>query len=100
MIEVGMASLILVVGFVGIIQAVTIGSQMIDTAQKQQVAVQIIDAEIERLRSGALDASSISGLTSGTAYTITVDSAGAVSGNTAYFALSSNTAMSSLASIG
>lgn len=97
LIEVGMGALILVVGFIGIIQAVTIGSQMLDTAQKQQVAVQIIDAEIERLRAGALDASSISTLINGTTYTITVDSAGSVSGNTAYFALSSNATMSALA---
>ena len=52
-----MGAFILVVRFVGIIQAVTIGSQMVDTAQKQSVTVQIINAEIERLCGGALDAS-------------------------------------------
>jgi len=51
LIEVGMGALILVVGFIGLIQAVTIGTQMMDTARKQQIAMQIIDAELEWLRS-------------------------------------------------
>ena len=50
LIEVGMGALILVVGFIGLIQAVTLGTQMLDTARKQQIAMQIADAEIEWLR--------------------------------------------------
>lgn len=50
LIEVGMGALILVVGFIGLIQAITLGTQMLDTARKQQIAMQIADAEIEWLR--------------------------------------------------
>jgi prepilin-type N-terminal cleavage/methylation domain-containing protein len=52
LVEVMMAATILVVGFIGIIQAVTIGSEMLDTARKQIIAEQIIDGEIENLRLG------------------------------------------------
>lgn len=45
-----MASVILVVAFFGMIQAVTIGSEMIATARRQTVANQIITHEIEKLR--------------------------------------------------
>ena len=48
-----MAATILVVGFVGLIQAVTIGTEMLDTARKQMVAQQIINGEITALRLGA-----------------------------------------------
>lgn len=45
-----MATTILLVGFVGLIQAVTIMSEALDTARKQQVAQQILTTEIEKLR--------------------------------------------------
>jgi Tfp pilus assembly protein PilV len=50
LVEVMMAAAILVVGFIGMIQAVTIGSEMLATARRQTLAAQIIDHEIERLR--------------------------------------------------
>lgn len=49
-VEVMVASVILVVAFFGMIQAVTIGSEMIATARRQTVANQIITHEIEKLR--------------------------------------------------
>ncbi len=45
-----MASIILVVGFVGMIEAVTIGSGMMDNARRQTLATQILNHEIEKLR--------------------------------------------------
>jgi Tfp pilus assembly protein PilV len=50
LIEVGMAALILVAGFISLIQAITIGSQMLDNARKQQIAMQIVEGEVEWLR--------------------------------------------------
>lgn len=52
-IEVMMATAILLVGFIGLIQAVTIGSESLDTARRTQVAHQIVAAEFEKLRGGA-----------------------------------------------
>ena len=45
-----MAAIILTVGFMGLIQAVTICSGMMDQARRQALAAQILDHEIERLR--------------------------------------------------
>lgn len=45
-----MASVILVVGFMGMIQAVTLGSEMMATARRQTLAAQILDHEIGKLR--------------------------------------------------
>ncbi|MFZ5497149.1 MAG: hypothetical protein ACOZE5_17655 [Verrucomicrobiota bacterium] len=45
-----MASVILVVGFMGMIQAVTIGSEMLATARRQTLAAQILNHEMEKLR--------------------------------------------------
>lgn len=45
-----MASVILVVGFLGMIQAVTLGSEMLATAKRQTIAGQILDHEIGKLR--------------------------------------------------
>lgn len=50
LIEVALASTILLVGFVGMIEALAIGSEMLDTARKQTIAAQIMQAEIEYLR--------------------------------------------------
>ncbi len=49
-VEVMMAAVILVVGFLGMIQAITIGSEMLATAQRQTLAGQILDHEIGKLR--------------------------------------------------
>lgn len=49
-VEVMMASVILVVGFMGMIQGVTIGSEMMATARRQTLAAQIISHETEKLR--------------------------------------------------
>ena len=70
-VEVMMASVILVVGFMGMIQAITIGSEMLATAQRQTLAAQILDHEIGKLR---LDPwSTVSGLTDSAAATYTSD---------------------------
>ena len=45
-----MASIILVAGFMGMIQAITIGSEMQATARRETLAAQIINHEIEKLR--------------------------------------------------
>lgn len=49
-VEVMMAAVILVVGFMGMIQAITIGSEMLATARRQNIAAQIITHETEKLR--------------------------------------------------
>lgn len=46
LVEVLMAATVMVVSFTAVIQAVTLGADMIDTARKQQVAQQIIEGEI------------------------------------------------------
>jgi Tfp pilus assembly protein PilV len=87
MAEVMMATTILGVGFIGMIEGLTIGSEELDTTRKQQVAAQIVSAEIERLRSGQW--STIANLpTSGS---IAISSTGAISGDPLYFALSNYT---------
>ena len=50
LIEVMMASTILVVGFIGMIQAMTIGSGLMDNARRQTLAAQILSHHIEKLR--------------------------------------------------
>lgn len=50
LIEVLMAMTVLVVSFTAVIQAVTMGAEMIDTARKQQIAQQIIEGEIAARR--------------------------------------------------
>lgn len=45
-----MASVILVVGFIGMISALTVGSEMLATARRQNLAAQIINHELEKLR--------------------------------------------------
>lgn len=87
LIEVMMASSILLVGFIGMIQAITIGSESLDTARKQQVAAQLITAEIEKLRGSPW--STIKSLPATGA--ITVGSTGAISGDTTSFALTNRT---------
>ena len=50
LVEVMMAATILVVGFMGMIQAVTVSSGMMDHARRQTLAAQILNHEIEKLR--------------------------------------------------
>ena len=70
-VEVMMAAAILVVGFMGMIQAITLGSEMLATARRQTLANQIITHEIEKLRLASW--SSVSGLATSST-TVTVDS--------------------------
>lgn len=82
-----MGTTILLFGFVGLIQAVTIGSEYLDTARKLQVANQLVTAEIEKLRGGAWTTLANLPATA----TITVNTAGAISGNATSFALANRT---------
>jgi Tfp pilus assembly protein PilV len=50
LVEVMMASVMLVVGFIGMIEAVTISARMMDSARRETLATQIINHEIEKLR--------------------------------------------------
>lgn len=50
LVEVMMAATILVVGFMGMIHAITIGSEMLATARRQTLAAQIMTHELEKLR--------------------------------------------------
>lgn len=59
-VEVMMASVILVVGFIGLIEAVAVTSNMMDHARRQTVATQILNSKIEDLRTASW--STISGL--------------------------------------
>jgi Tfp pilus assembly protein PilV len=49
-VEVMMAATILVVAFMGMIQAITLGSEMLATARRQTLAAQILEHEISKLR--------------------------------------------------
>jgi len=64
-----MAAMILVVGFMGMIQAITIGSEMMATARRQTLAGQILEHEIGKLRLTAW-----SGLPAAGTTTVTPDS--------------------------
>jgi len=76
-VEVMMASVILVVGLIGMIQGITIGSEMMATARRQNIAAQILDHEIGKLRLLSWDVSGstndISGLTDVAAATYVSD---------------------------
>jgi prepilin-type N-terminal cleavage/methylation domain-containing protein len=88
LLEVMMATTILLVGFIGLMQAITLGSESLDIARRQQVAAQLLNLELERLRGSrwadiaALPATA----------TITIDAAGGITGDTTAFALSNFTA--------
>ncbi|HEY4302152.1 MAG TPA: hypothetical protein VGM73_14855 [Candidatus Didemnitutus sp.] len=88
LVEVMMAAAILVVGFIGLIDAVTISSTMLDLAKKQQIAMQIMNGEL-----GALQAenwTTVTNLADGTTYTMTVDGTGNAGGSTSQFNLADN----------
>lgn len=82
-VEVMMASVILVVGFIGMISAITAGSEMLATARRQALAAQLINHELEKLRlvawsttttvGGTTFSGGINGLASGPT-TLTIDS--------------------------
>ena len=82
-----MAMTIVLVGVVGMMQAVTIGTEALDTARKQQVAQQVMASEIARLREGTW--STIANLPA--AATVSIDHTGVISGDTIRFALSNYT---------
>jgi hypothetical protein len=86
-VEVMVAATIMLVGFLGIIRALTIGSESLDTARKQQLAHEIIVAEIEKLRGGTW--ASIANLPA--AGTITIGPTGLVTGDAISVALSNHT---------
>lgn len=88
LVEVMMAMAIVVVGVVGMMQAVTIGTELLDTTSKQQVAVRLVEAEAERLRNGAWTVIANLPATA----TINISSTGAITGDTTSFALSNFTA--------
>ncbi|MES2694414.1 MAG: hypothetical protein V4773_13135 [Verrucomicrobiota bacterium] len=84
------ATAILLVGFIGLIQAVTIGSHSLDTARRVQVATQLISAEIEKLRGGPWSAIANIPITPNPP-SITISSTGVISGDRDWFALSNYT---------
>ncbi|HEX2862484.1 MAG TPA: prepilin-type N-terminal cleavage/methylation domain-containing protein [Lacunisphaera sp.] len=88
LVEVMMAMAIVVTGVVGMMQAVTIGTEMMDTASKQQVATRLVEAELERLRHGAWTIIT----TLPASATVNISQTGAISGDTTSFALSNRTA--------
>lgn len=45
-----MATAVLAIALTGMVQAIGVGSEMLDTARKQTIASQVIQSEIERLR--------------------------------------------------
>ena len=50
LLEVALGATILAVGFVGMIEGMTYATEMLDTARKQTLAAQIVEAEVEYLR--------------------------------------------------
>lgn len=85
-IEVMMAATILLVGFIGLMQAVTIGSESLDTARKLQIASQLATAEIEKLRGGNWD--TVASLQD--FGTISISPAGLITGDLTQFSLTNH----------
>lgn len=83
-----MAMAIVVVGIVGLMQAVTIGTVLLDTTRRQEVATRLVEAELEQLRNG--DWAKVANLPA--TATITIGPTGTVTGDTTRFALSNYTA--------
>jgi hypothetical protein len=80
-----MASVILVVGFIGMISALTIGSEMLATARRSTLATQIINHELEKLRLSSwanMPATGTASVTIDTRFTSTITAVGLVSGTT------------------
>ena len=96
LIEVMMGATVLVVGFIGLIAAITASTELLDTARKQQVATQIIEGEFDNLRASSW--SNIASLADGTTYSVTVNSAGtAATGSTSVFELAANPQLMAMA---
>jgi hypothetical protein len=91
LIDVMVGTTVLLFGFVGLIKAVTLGSEYLDTARKLQIANQIVTAEVERLRGG--DWTTLTDLPANGS--ITVNSFGILSGDVTSFALANRTAVES-----
>lgn len=83
-----MALAIVVVGLVGMMQAVTLGTGMLDVSARQQVAARLVESELERLRNGPW--ATVANLPSAAA--ISIGPTGAITGDTTSFALSNHTA--------
>lgn len=81
------AAVIVLVGVAGMVQAVAIGTESIDTSRKQLVARQLAAAEIDQLRNGPW--SVIANLPS--SGTIAIDANGGIAGDVTQFALSNRT---------
>jgi len=86
-VEVMMAAVILVVAFFGMIQAVTVGSEMMATARRQTIANQIITHEIEKLRVTAWSSLPSSGTSAATYSSDSADIAAAIAGSGVSFTL-------------
>src|SRR4051794_13667365 len=50
LVEVLLAAAVMLVGVIGMIHAITLGSEMLDTARKQTIATQIMHGELEKIR--------------------------------------------------
>ena len=86
-----MATVILVVGFIGLIEALVIGSGMMDNARRQTLAAQILNHEVEKLRLASW--TTISALpTASTAVTIDSQFSTAIAASGATFTLTRTTA--------
>jgi hypothetical protein len=102
------AATVLVVSFTAVIQAVMRGADMIDTARKQQIAMQIIEGEIAFQRASPwVGVGSVSGIEEmlNSTYRIVVNAAGTGSSDDtadalndkAHFGLDNNTVLMALA---
>lgn len=106
LIEVMVAATVLVVSFTGVIQAVMRGADMIDTARKQQIAMQIIEGEIAFQRASPWVAGTASGIEDmlNSTYRIVVNAAGTAAtddtangmSDNAHFGLDNNTVLLAL----
>ncbi|HYC70970.1 MAG TPA: prepilin-type N-terminal cleavage/methylation domain-containing protein [Opitutaceae bacterium] len=88
LIEVMMATAIVVVGLAGLMQVAALGIEALDTDRKQQVASELVAAEIARLRAGPWSA--IADLPASA--TLTFADNGSLAGDTTRFAVANYTA--------
>jgi hypothetical protein len=82
-----MGSTILLVGFIGLIQAIPLGAESLDTARNLQLAHEIASTEVEKLRGGGWDRVANLPATA----TISINSGGVITGDATVFALSNYT---------
>jgi prepilin-type N-terminal cleavage/methylation domain-containing protein len=88
LIEVLMATTVVVVGLAGLMQVAAIGTETLDTDRKQQVASELVAAELARLRTGPW--TTIANLPASATLTIAQD--GSLAGDSTRFALANYTA--------